>query len=90
MLYKIIVYIIGLTFSFFISGTTYSDALAIDHDVKTSSMVLDNYYKEFDNAIATDKEQTGRPVSDKELEFLMQKPKKSELLSSYYSEFLTK
>ena len=90
MLYKIIIYIIGLTFSFFISGTTYSDALAIDHEVKTSSTVLNNYYKEFDKAIASDKEQAAKPVSDKELEFLIKKPKKRELLSSYYSEFLSK
>ena len=90
MLYKIIIYIIGLTFSFFISGTTYSDALAIDHEVKTASTVLNNYYKEFDKAITIDKEQTAQPVSDKELEFLIQKPNKRQLLSSYYSEFLSK
>ena len=90
MLYKIIINIIGLTFSFFISGTTYSDALTIEHQVKSSSTVLNNYYKEFDKAIVTGTDTAAKPVSDKELEFLIQKPKTSELLSSYYSEFLNK
>ena len=90
MLYKIIIYIIGLTFSFFISGTTHSDALAVEHEVNTASAVLQNYYKEFDHAIVCGKDTAKKPVSDKELEFLIQKPKQSELLSSYYSEFLNK
>lgn len=90
MLYKIIIYIIGLTFSFFISGTTHSDAFAVEHEVNKSLSVLENYYKEFDNVIVSGKENAAKPVADKKPEFLIQKPKQSELLSSYYSEFLDK
>ncbi len=91
MLNKIMIYIIGLTFSFFISGTTHSDALAIEHEVKTVSSVLDGYYKEFDKVISSNIEKASNTAANnKKLDALKQQSGQQNLLSSYYSEYLPK